>query len=30
MTYAIVTDPNRPHYGECGLVERYHCFYTMR
>ncbi len=30
MTYAIVTDPARPHYGECGPVERYHCFYTIR
>ncbi len=30
MDYAIVTDPDRPHYGECGPVERYHCFYTIR
>jgi hypothetical protein len=30
MNYAIVTDPNRPHYSECGPVEWYHCFYTIR
>ncbi|CAG0937655.1 hypothetical protein TFLX_06604 [Thermoflexales bacterium] len=30
MDYAIVTDPGRPHYGECGPVEQFHCFYTIR
>jgi hypothetical protein len=28
MDYAIVIDPDRPHYGECGAVEHnqvFHC-----
>ena len=29
MDYAIVTDPDRPHYGECGPVEQVRCFYCI-
>ncbi len=29
MQYAVVTDPDRPHYGECGPVEQDHCFYWI-
>jgi hypothetical protein len=27
MDYAIVIDPDRPHYGECGPVEQCHEFF---